>query len=161
VAASVLVFFVAFLELSNQNWRTAGELTASVLESVAAQPASADIAVLVVPDSLNGAFVYRNGLPEALSLFGPQPGPRVSIVGWAFLRRADERIALDQIGSSTYAVTMPVQRGTLVPSTDGLPSDLSLTRVDLYRFNVSVQGAVHAAYYSEGRMHFEDIGPVR
>jgi hypothetical protein len=162
VAVLVLVFLGAFLELSNQNWRTAGELTQSILASVAAQPppqaGSGDLALLVVPDDLNGAFVYRNGLPEALALFGPPSAPRVNVIGWAFLERADEPIAVDRIAPATYAVSLPSARGTLVPATGSvLPAGLTTTRVDLYRFDVTLERRTATGYYSRGEMHFGDL----
>src|SRR5262249_46113301 len=46
LAAAVVVFLATFLEISNQNWRIAGELTASVLAAVAAEPAPGEMTVL-------------------------------------------------------------------------------------------------------------------
>ena len=155
----VLLVLGAFLELSNQSWRTAGELTRSILASVAAQPSSEQLALLVVPDSLNGAFIYRNGLPEALTLFASPPAPTVSIAGRAFLRRADERISVARTGGTSFAVSLPAQRGSLVPAPEPQPSGLTASRVDLYRFDVTFQRRMPVGYYSAREMHFGEVGP--
>jgi hypothetical protein len=158
-AVLVLVFLGAFLELSNQNWRTAGELTSSILADVAAQPTSSEPIVLLVPDDLNGAFIYRNGLPEALALFAPQPAPSLSIIGRAFLERPDETIALNPIGDNAYRMSIPAARGALVPVTLDLPPGVTTSREDLYRFDLTLLRPMRLGYYSNGEMQFVDLAP--
>jgi hypothetical protein len=81
------------------------------------------------------------------------------VVGWAFLKRPDEPIALDRPGGAAYALSLPAARGTLVPTKVPAPG-LTITPVDLYRFDVSLQTPLHVAYYSAGQMHFETLGPT-
>ncbi|MBV9581198.1 MAG: hypothetical protein JO057_21665, partial [Chloroflexi bacterium] len=141
----------------NQNWRTAGELTSSILATVAAQGGSGELAVLVAPDDLNGAFVYRNGLPEALALFGPRPGPAVDVLAGAFLQRPDETITFTPVGPGSFAFGIPSARGSLVPSKTAVAPGVTLTPVDLYHVDVTLDRPLRVAYFSDGEMHIVDL----
>ena len=159
LAAAILLFLGAFLELSNQNWRTAGELTRGIVASFQTQPVADDLTILVVPDDLNGAFIYRNGLPQALALFGSQSGVRVSLVAWAFLKRADEVIALDRLGDAGYSVGIPAARGALHLAEDALDPGLTSTTISLYQFEVVPRRPLAVWYYSGGAMHVTELAP--
>jgi hypothetical protein len=158
VAVAVLLVLGAFLELSNQSWRTAGELSASIVASVAAQDKSGELAV-VVPDDLNGAFIYRNGLLEALMLFEYQPDPNVEVIGWAFLKRPDEVVALNAVSDMGYAVSIPSARGTLLAATPPRASGVITTPVDLYRFDVTLERPIRLAYFSGGELLVAEPAP--
>ncbi len=153
---AVVLFFGAFLELSNRNWATAGELTASILSSVGAQDGPGDLA-LVVPDSLNGAFIFRNGLPAALALFGPQPGPRIGVVGTMFLKRPDEAIGLSRTGDMGYTVSVASGRATLLPAVEPVLTGVRAAAVDPSRLDMFVERPIRFGYYSVGQMRFDDL----
>jgi hypothetical protein len=157
VAVAVLLVLGVFLELSNQNWRTAGELTASIVSSVAVQDKSGELAV-VVPDDLNGAFIYRNGLREALMLFESEPDPQVEVIGWGFLKRPNEVIALNELSDMNYRVSLPSARGTLLAAMLPRASGVITTPVDLYRFEVTLERPIRLAYYSGGELLVADPG---
>ncbi|NOQ22641.1 MAG: hypothetical protein GQ565_08335 [Candidatus Aegiribacteria sp.] len=65
----VLIFVQGiFLHRSNGNWRQAGRLCSSIVQSVSEYDADS-ILILAIPDSFRGAYVFRNGLNEAVTMF--------------------------------------------------------------------------------------------
>ncbi len=56
-----------FLYRSNENWRQAGALCSDIAESVSEYDADS-VYILAIPDSFHGAYVFRNGLNEAVAL---------------------------------------------------------------------------------------------
>ena len=57
-----------FLHRSNENWRQAGVLCSRISESVSEYHPDS-VFILAVPDSFHGAYVFRNGLNEAVAMF--------------------------------------------------------------------------------------------
>ncbi len=157
LAAAVLLILTAFLELSNDSWRLASDLSRGVLASLAAETAGDEPLLVVVPDNLNGAFVYRNGLQEALELFGGRSDARIQLAGLLFLRRPDETVVLERV-DQPYALTLPGERGTLHAGPSLGPS-VTAAIVSLYRLDLTPRQAVRLAYYSAGRMSFAELRP--
>lgn len=155
----VLLVEGAFLELSNENWRKAGELSQGILAAVQAEPGEDQPAILLVPDSLNGAFIFRNGLQEAQELLGP-PGAAIRApAGWVFLNRADDVISLERVDPARYTLSLPGGRGVLrLASAEPYPA-LSTTSVSPLRFDVVPHEPVRVAYYSAGGMRFAELTP--
>ncbi|MCD4706125.1 MAG: hypothetical protein K8S62_00115 [Candidatus Sabulitectum sp.] len=63
----VILFQGFFLQRSNKNWKQAGRLCSSIAQSVSAYDADSVI-ILSIPDSYRGAYVFRNGLNEAVTM---------------------------------------------------------------------------------------------
>lgn len=71
VSVAVLVVSTLALEHSLLAWRSAGKLAAALLPQIAEAARSEPAMLLNLPDNLRGAYVFRNGLPEALALYHP------------------------------------------------------------------------------------------
>jgi hypothetical protein len=56
-----------FLHRSNANWQKAGTICFDIAESVSEYDADS-VFILAIPDSFHGAYVFRNGLNEAVAL---------------------------------------------------------------------------------------------
>lgn len=56
-----------FLHRSNRNWDQAGRICSSIAQSLS-EYESDSVLILAVPDSYNGAYVFRNGLNEAVAM---------------------------------------------------------------------------------------------
>lgn len=67
--ALALLLYGGLLHRATDNWRKAGEIAESVLESLPSHPASSPLVVLSLPDNLAGAFIFRNGFHHAAALF--------------------------------------------------------------------------------------------
>jgi hypothetical protein len=74
VAAS-LGYGVA-LHGGNRRWRNAGELARTFLADVSTIPPSERLFVLSLPDTVGGAYVFRNGVIMAVAMFAPAVRPR-------------------------------------------------------------------------------------
>ncbi|MCK5133444.1 MAG: hypothetical protein KAR40_14985 [Candidatus Sabulitectum sp.] len=67
ILALVIPGQVFFLQKSNENWKQAGRLCSSIAQSVSAYDADSVI-ILSIPDSYRGAYVFRNGLNDAVTM---------------------------------------------------------------------------------------------
>ena len=112
---------------------------------------------LLVPDSLNGAFIYRNGLNEALSLFGSRPVQPIPVITQIFLRRPDEIVTLEHLDEGRYSIRVPSERSTLrlVPGVND-PA-LSASTVDLHRVDIKPHRPLRVAYYADGKLEFTQL----
>jgi hypothetical protein len=95
-----VAFFIAYnmiqLEKGNRNWLRASDIARSVLNTVLRQDHSKKIFVVNVPDELDGAFIYRQGLPEAVMMRGLDARGLVVV---NILKRDQERLLPDSIVS--------------------------------------------------------------
>ncbi len=93
-----VVFLVAYnmimLEKSNRNWLRASAIAYAVLDTIIQQDPHKKIFVVNVPDELNGAFIYRQGLPEALMMKGRGAAGLVVV---NILKRDQDRLLPDSI----------------------------------------------------------------
>jgi len=64
------LFFGISLYRSNENWREAGEISESILNSLNNVAKADRLYIVNLPDNINGAYIYRNGIIEAIHLFG-------------------------------------------------------------------------------------------
>lgn len=97
-AACVVLVFGYQLNQSNQTWRAAGELTRGVVQSLKPLASARTIIVLVVPDRLYPAYVFRNGLEVAAALFYPGKRGRVLVVSTADLYSKDDAVVVERNG---------------------------------------------------------------
>lgn len=83
-------FFVAsFISLSlisgillynlNENWREAGEISKSILDCMGKMRRANRLFVINLPDSIDGAYIFRNGISDAVNLFN-NPGRSADII---------------------------------------------------------------------------------
>ena len=71
LAALALVFSLFALPRSLSPWRDAGTLTRALVPQIAEAAHAGPVTLLNVPDNVRGAYVLRNGLPDALALLHP------------------------------------------------------------------------------------------
>lgn len=69
----LLLFHVAALGYANHNWQAAGQLTEQLVAQLREEPAAPPLLLANLPDSIGGAFVFRNGIESALRLFDQTP----------------------------------------------------------------------------------------
>ena len=71
--ALLLLFYVVMLNYSNSHWRAAGRLSERLIAQLRREPAEPPLLLANLPDSIGGAFVFRNSHEAALRLFDPTP----------------------------------------------------------------------------------------
>lgn len=70
-ATGAFFYFTAVLLYNNRCWQRAGETATNIVEGLKAQPVTTgQTGLLCVPEEYEGAFIFRNGLPEAAALNG-------------------------------------------------------------------------------------------
>ncbi len=89
-----------FLHRSNENWIQAGRLCSGIARSVAEYDADS-IYILAIPDSYQGAYVFRNGLNEAVTMLTGEESNyivicRISSYGDSLFPGNEDRINLDE-----------------------------------------------------------------
>lgn len=57
------------LHTSARHWKDAGQLAEAILQQIDELNLSGPVDFLCVPDNIKGAYVFRNGLPEGVSMF--------------------------------------------------------------------------------------------
>jgi protein O-mannosyl-transferase len=64
----ITAYFLVFLEINNLQWVKASSAAHTVLDAIRHR-GSRDIILINVPDELEGAFIFRNGLVKALIIY--------------------------------------------------------------------------------------------
>jgi len=66
------IFFMKDLYLANKNWQMAGQISRDIIESIDHQIGNNNnnrIFIINLPDNLKQAYIYRNGIYQAIQLF--------------------------------------------------------------------------------------------
>lgn len=66
-----LIFFsnIYFLQESNSNFRNASNITKGIIEDISSFSDAENLYCINIPDQYKGAFIFRNGLKEAINLY--------------------------------------------------------------------------------------------
>lgn len=108
-----------FLHRSNENWTQAGRLCSGISESIAEYDADS-IYILAIPDSFQGAYVFRNGLNEAVAMLTGEESSyivicRISSYGDSLFSENEDRINLDET-ERTVITCVDGRMGRVEPS---------------------------------------------
>ena len=68
--AGILTYNLFFLEMNNMNWIKASGITHAMVEKIRSANLNGRMFFLNIPDEINGAYVFRQGFPFALRLYG-------------------------------------------------------------------------------------------
>lgn len=77
--ATICIPFTVQTALAMEPWRQAGKAATTVLESLLVSESEGNTYLLGVPDSIRGAYVFRNGLGSALRLAGKEGGDKILV----------------------------------------------------------------------------------
>jgi len=83
--SGISIYFLCFLEINNMRWVKASMAAKSILETVRNRGAK-NVVLINVPDELEGAFIFRNGLAKALEI-NKADSSTVKIIN--YLKRVD------------------------------------------------------------------------
>lgn len=121
----------------NENWRTAGQLAHEIVEDVCRAPEGRRVVVINVPDSVRGAYVFRNGIGSAAALFceGRGPGDVVAICCHP-VTDPDEPFPTSEEPEGSYLIDVPEGRLVNVSS----PFRRSGTDCELAQFECLPEG---------------------
>lgn len=108
-----LILHIVFLHQSNENWKAAGTVSEGILLSFAknvkenAVDVSEKIFILNLPDSLNGAYIARNGFFESLHVFEPQLFKRIIVgISTHILKDKEDEAFVERVNEITYSINL-------------------------------------------------------
>lgn len=122
IAVGLILFYSTGTWQSNLHWARAGQLTQSYLFSLKRIDPTHPLLFLSVPDSYRSAYLFRNGLPEAIQLFVPGLEKQKVIILSKFSKRLDENTALEPVKgrlgefrlTGTHDRLMPPERAPML-----------------------------------------------
>lgn len=139
----LVVVNLVFLFRSNVNWENAGTLSKKCLDSAAKVLKTLPSGekdrtfILNLPDSVNGAYVFRNGFYESLHLFYPAVSTgSVSILSTHSIEDADEEISIEALDQETFVLDLKSDRSILVQAPASLEPFFKVLYADKGRFQV-------------------------
>lgn len=141
----------------NENWRIAGELSRALVHDLAAHAQRTQMLLINVPDNYNGAYVLRNGLDEAVRIFG-RAGHVRAVKGLSFhgVRsiQAGAIVSVDPGSPGSYRLRLSGDRAEILHVTD---NELAVTydrSTDGFAFTlIESREGVDSKFYSAGRFH--------
>lgn len=142
----LVVVNLVFLLRSNVNWENAGILSKKCLDSAAkvlkTLPSGEQdrTFILNLPDSVNGAYVFRNGFYESLHLFYPAVSTgRVSILSTHSIAEVGEEISIEDLGHETFVLDLKSDRSILVQLPASLEPFFKVLDTEKGRFKVQFE----------------------
>jgi protein O-mannosyl-transferase len=67
---AIMIYNLYFLELNNRNWKTASQITYSIVHKIQTENTTGKIFFLNIPNEIRGAYVFRLGFSNAVDLYG-------------------------------------------------------------------------------------------
>jgi protein O-mannosyl-transferase len=155
VTLALIVFCAVHTHRVNENWRLAGELSRTLVDDIARRASHSPILLVNVPDNYNGAYVLRNGLAEAVRIFGGAGHVgTVRALSLHGVRSATDEVSIVREGAGSGPYQVRLQSGSFLTIAD---DELAVTRErSKNRFVFDLRGAppgVEIMFYSAGRMH--------
>lgn len=115
IAVGLVLFYSAGTWQSNLHWARAGQLSRSYLVSLREVDSTRPLLFLSVPDSYRSAYIFRNGLPEAVNLFVPGLENQEVIILSKFTKRLDENTAMEPTSKSPGEFRLTDPRDQFMP----------------------------------------------
>ena len=101
----VLIFHYVHLKNCNKNWILAGQISNRITTEIASLLKEKPIIIINLPDSINGAFIFRNGISEAIELCCfPKKIPEVCIIITHELKDLSDLIIVTKEENTIHAV---------------------------------------------------------
>lgn len=152
------VVYANQLYQSNRHWENAGRITRQIVHDLTRLEPARRLFILNLPDTIGGAYVFRNGIKPALNLFGDSARLReIRVVAYQTLFELTDGVEIRQESAETYEVKTASPR-TYFLNRRIPPSDLAFFHVrdrDRFRFTVrfpNQTGEDRMAYYSRGSL---------
>jgi hypothetical protein len=94
----IILGYCSTLLTINSNWRSAGEISMRVLTVLRAEISATPLIITNLPDNLNGAYVWRNGLLTALRLHGEKEARngQVIVASWQNLASPQDKTFVER-----------------------------------------------------------------
>jgi hypothetical protein len=113
VSLGLILFCQLSLYQVNKNWREAGEISKNIIYSIKQLEKADRLLIVSLPDNINGAYIFRNGLQDAIHLFiGQERFKSIAVISRCdiFSENDGVKIVRDALG---YSVQLISSRGCL------------------------------------------------
>lgn len=120
MASLTLLVFSIQIYQSNLNWKVAGDVSQQLAGSFQALLPARNIIVLTVPDTIKGAYVYRNGFDAAAALFYEGKFKQLTIVSIARFWNQKDSVSITSQSEALYSLHLPNPEYRTPSSTCGL-----------------------------------------
>jgi len=89
--------FGVLLYRSNENWKKAGEISKNIISSIKGVEKSDRLFIVNLPDNIKGAYIYRNGIREAIHLFvSPDKFKDIKVISYNNLYEKDDALTISR-----------------------------------------------------------------
>lgn len=157
--AILSLFYAAALHQANRNWVNAGKLTGQILRDLDRLGPARRLFILNLPDTIGGAYVFRNGIKSAYNLFaGPAPVDEIRVAAYQSLTALEDGVEVRRLGPGAYEVKTTHPRtyflNRRIPAQD--LAFLQVPERERNRVIVRINEATakdRVAYYSLGSLH--------
>jgi hypothetical protein len=103
------IFFMKDLYLTNKNWQMAGQISHDFIESIDNKIGNNDrIFIINLPDNLKQAYIYRNGIYQAIQLFSAHKDTikQLNVASFQNLLSSQNKLKVAEIEPYTYQVQL-------------------------------------------------------
>jgi protein O-mannosyl-transferase len=150
----ILTLYGVSLWKTNRNWVNAARLSRSIVEVLSSHTTTDSVLVLNIPDNLDGAYVFRNGLREALISFSDwRRGANVRVMAWQRLSSANGGAELKVEGHGELSLILKTEGEEFVRIEEG--AEVTLVEQGRQRLRLRFEDGTNAVdifYFGSGRM---------
>jgi hypothetical protein len=151
IVVSLIMIILSGIQLFkvNKNWIAAGRISKNIIDSLSQTEKADKLIIVTLPDNINGAYVFRNGLWQAIELFvSPRKFKFIDVVSFCNIFNKEDAMKITKKGNiwliralnpNTYFSRID-RRYVFIDNGNSFEFDLS--RLDSSRF----------LYYSSGVM---------
>ncbi|MFB3788195.1 MAG: hypothetical protein ACE15F_17685 [bacterium] len=159
ICGVLTLFYAAALHQSNRSWVSAGQLTQQIIHDLGRLGPARRVIILNLPDTIGGAYVFRNGVKSAYNLFaGPARVEEIRVAAFQSLASLEDGVEVRRLAPGTYEVKTTHPRtyflNRRIPAQDlaffQLP-ERARNRVTVRINEVPVKDRI--VYYSLGSLH--------
>ena len=156
----LLLFLWISLYRSNRNWSIAGEISKNILTSLETAGTADRLYIINLPDNINGAYIYRNGIQEAIRLFGNAGQfKNITVISYNSIYKIDDTVEVTG-SSNKYSVRLADPEGAFLNANVPVESTFVSEYYEIvnlesngfdFRFK-KLNSADKLTFYSAGRM---------
>lgn len=159
VAVAVLVVWSASLWRVDRHWREAGTVAREIVSEIDDLGTGGSLFVLVVPDNIRGAYVFRQGLREAVMLFCHRLRVSGGVLVATCAQMAPEDVVAVELGGERFSVRQVTANGGFTradQASSGFPGgSYAIDEFSPQQFTVSLTRPSEddrVVYFSAGRL---------
>jgi len=154
----LLLFFGNSLYRSNEIWRKAGEISKSILGSLKTLGKANRLFIVNLPDNINGAYIYRNGIRNAICLFGnTNQFKNIIIISYNNIYKMDDTVMITK-SSDMYTVRLLNPKASFVNANVPIENTFSTKYYEIVNFTNNGYNLRFKKFKSNDKLTFYSAG---